>query len=203
MPRLMTVDLTGKLTGPNCVLRIKTNMECYYDQAFIVARDRVAESSLRVSSLPVARAELGHRGYTREISPDGGQPLIYDYDYVDPAPLASFAGKLTRYGDVAPLLRSDDDQLCLVGPGDEVRIEFQASALPPLPPGWTRSYVRPELRLLQGRRPVHGHQRYDRAACPGGRCRPFRLVPASSDPAIPLTRRTCAQYQIRPAGGGD
>ena len=56
MPRLMTLDLTGKLTGPHCILRIKTNMECYYDQAFIAVRDRAAEASLRVTTLPVARA---------------------------------------------------------------------------------------------------------------------------------------------------
>ena len=43
LPRLMTLDLTGKLAGPSCVLRIKTNMECYYDQAFIAVRDRVAD----------------------------------------------------------------------------------------------------------------------------------------------------------------
>ena len=29
LPRMTTLDLTGKLTGPRCVLRIRTNMECY------------------------------------------------------------------------------------------------------------------------------------------------------------------------------
>jgi tetratricopeptide (TPR) repeat protein len=141
LPRLMTVDLTGKLSGPHCTIRIKTNMECYYDQAFVVVRDRNAEASLRVSTLEVARARLNYRGYTREISPDGMQPLMYDYDHVDPAPLAGFHGKLTRHGDVTPLLRADDDQFCVVGPGDEVQIEFPASALPLVPSGWTRSYI--------------------------------------------------------------
>jgi hypothetical protein len=116
-------------------------MECYYDQAFLALRDRRAESELRVARLPVARAVLGHRGYTREISPEGRQPLLYDYDYVDPAPLARMAGKLTRYGDVAKLLRADDDQFCVLGPGDEVRLEFDAADLPPLPAAWSRSYV--------------------------------------------------------------
>jgi tetratricopeptide (TPR) repeat protein len=141
LPRMTTLDLTGKLTGGHCVVRIKTNMECYYDQAFLAVRDRQAEAQLRVSSLPVARAMLAHRGYTREISPDGRQPLVYDYDYVDPAPLARLAGKLTRYGNVARLLQTDDDQFCVIGPGDEVRLEFDAAGLPPLPAGWTRSYV--------------------------------------------------------------
>jgi hypothetical protein len=51
------------------------------------------------------------------------------------------AGTLTRFGDVSPLLQADDDRLCLVGPGDEVRIEFDAVKLPKLAEGWTRSYV--------------------------------------------------------------
>jgi tetratricopeptide (TPR) repeat protein len=139
MPRLMTIDLTGKVTGPRCVLRLKTNMECYYDQAFIAIAEPTAR--LRTHTLPVARATLGYRGYTREVSPDGRLPLLYDYDYVDPAPLARLAGNLTRFGEVADLFRNDDDRHCLVGPGDEVRIEFDAKALPALPDGWTRSYV--------------------------------------------------------------
>jgi hypothetical protein len=141
LPRLTTLDLTGKLGGERCVLRIKTNMECYYDQAFIAVRDRSAEKSLRIKSLPVARAVLGYRGHIRETSPDGEEPLLYDYDHVDPAPLARLSGKLTRFGDVTPLLQTDDDQLCLIGPGDEVRLEFEATNLPALAPGWVRSYV--------------------------------------------------------------
>jgi tetratricopeptide (TPR) repeat protein len=139
MPRMMTVDLTGKVAGPRCMLRLRTNMECYYDQTFVA----IAEPSTRLKThtLPVSRASLSYRGYTREVSPDGRLPLLYDYDYVDPAPLARLAGKLTRFGDVAKLLHADDDQFCLVGPGDEVRIEFEAKALPALPEGWTRSYV--------------------------------------------------------------
>ncbi len=168
LPRLMTLDLTGKLTGPKCVLRIRTNMECYYDQAFVAVRDRAAESALRVTKLAVGRAELGHRGYTREVSPDGRQPLLYDYDYVDPAPLARFSGKLTRYGDVVDLLRADDDRLCVVGPGDEVRIEFDARDLPRAARR-VDAELRPAiLRLLQGRRPVHGAVRYGRAAALAG-----------------------------------
>ena len=141
MPRMTTLDLTGKLNGPRRVIRIKTNMECYYDQAFVALRDRCSESKLRQTTLTPARAVLGHRGYTREVSPDGRLPLLYDYDYIDPAPLALMSGALTRHGDVVPLLLDDDDQLCLVGPGDEVRLEFSAKGLPPLAEGWSRSFV--------------------------------------------------------------
>jgi tetratricopeptide (TPR) repeat protein len=139
MPRLTTLDLTGKLAGSRCVLRLRTNMECYYDRAFLALAE--PDPGLRTTRLPVKSATLGYRGYTREISPDGRLPLIYDYHYIDPAPLARLHGRLTRYGDVTPLLNDDDDRLCLVGPGDEVKLEFDAASAPPLPEGWTRSYV--------------------------------------------------------------
>jgi tetratricopeptide (TPR) repeat protein len=202
LPRLMTIDLTGKLAGPSCVLRIKTNMECYYDQAFVAVRDLKAEGELHVQTLPVARGVLGHRGYTREISPDGAQPLIYDYDYVDPAPLARLSGKLTRYGDVARLLNRDDDLLCIVGPGDEVRLEFDASRLPPLPPGWTRSYVLRAYGYCKDADPFT-------AASDSVEPLPWREMPAF--PFGPDAKRRAdsafesylREFQTRPAGGGD
>jgi hypothetical protein len=202
LPRLMTLDLTGKLTGPRCVLRIRTNMECYYDQAFIAVRDRAAESSLRVATLPVARAVLGHRGYTREVSPDGRQPLLYEYDYVDPAPLAWFSGRLTRYGDVADLLRSDDDRLCVVGPGDEVRIEFDAKELPPLPEGWTRSYVLRSYGYCKDADPFTAlSDTVEPLPWRGMPAFPFgRDVKRPADPAYEAYLR---EYQTRPAGGGN
>lgn len=139
LPRRMTVDLKGKLIGPTCRLRITTNMECYWDEAFLAVIDD--RPKLRVTCLPVARASLGFKGYLREMSPDGGQPLLYAYDYEDPAPLARMIGTLTRFGEVRDLLTKDDDKLCVVGPGDEVRLEFEAKAVPELPTGWTRSFV--------------------------------------------------------------
>ncbi len=139
LPRMTTLDLTGKLTGPKCAIRLRTNMECFWDQAFVAVRE--PDSGVRITPLPLTRATLGYRGYTREVSPDGRPPTLYDYDHVDPAPLAGLEGRLTRYGDVAELIRDDDDHLCLVGPGDEVRLEFDASHAPALPTGWTRSYL--------------------------------------------------------------
>jgi hypothetical protein len=139
LPRRMSIELTGKLSAERCVLRIRTNMECYWDEAFLAVRQQAP--GIVVSQSPIRSAALRYRGYVREVSPDGKLPLIYDYDYVDPAPLERLPGLLTRYGDVLPLIRSDDDQLCTVGPGDELALEFVASGIPPLPSGWTRSYV--------------------------------------------------------------
>jgi tetratricopeptide (TPR) repeat protein len=201
MPRLTTLDLTGKLTGGTCVLRIRTNMECYFDQAFVAVRDRQAESALRVTSLPVARAALGHRGYTREVSPDGRAPLIYDYDYVDPAPLARLSGKLTRYGDVSRLLQIDDDQFCVLGPGDEARLEFDAAGLPPLPAGWTRSYVLRAVGYCKDADPFT--KTSDTVEPLPWRGMPaFPFAPGIVLPAGSSYETYLHEYQTRPAGGG-
>jgi hypothetical protein len=202
LPRLTTLDLSGKLVGKRCVLRIKTNMECYYDQAFIAVRDSQAESSLRVTTLPVARAALGPRGYTREVSPDGRQPLVYDYDHVDPAPLARVAGKLTRYGDVAPLIQSDDDRFCVIGPGDEARLEFDAAGLPPLPSGWTRSYVLRSFGYCKDADPFTATS--DTVEPLPWRGMPeFPFAPGVSRPSSPKYEAYLREYQTRPAGGGE
>ncbi len=200
LPRMTTVDLTGKLGGERCVLRIKTNMECYYDQAFVAVRDRLAEKQLRVKSLPVARAVLGYRGYTREVSPDGEQPLLYDYDHVDPAPLARLSGKLTRFGDVAELLKNDDDRLCLVGPGDELRVEFAAAGLPELAPGWTRSFVFRSFGYCKDADPfTAGGDSVEPLPWRGMPAYPFdQDVARPRDEAYKSYLRT---YQTRPAGG--
>lgn len=200
LPRTTTLDLTGKLTGPRCVLRLRTNMECYWDQAFVAVRDRAAEASLRQTTLPVARAALGHRGCSREVSPDGKQPLLYDYDYIDPSPLALMAGRLTRYGDVRPLLLDDDDQLCLVGPGDEVRLEFDGHHLPALAPGWTRSYVLKAVGYCKDADPFTADS--DRVEpLPWRGMPPYPFARDVARPADSPYRRYLELFQTRPAGG--
>jgi hypothetical protein len=176
LPKLTTLDLTGKLVGPRCVIRLRTNLECYWDQAFVAVREPGPD--LRIVSLPVSRAVLGYRGYTMETSPDGRMPMLYDYETVVPMPLARMSGRLTRYGDVAPLLQHDDDQLCLVGPGDEVRVEFDAKAVPSLPSGWSRSYV---LRAV-------------------GYCKDDDLFTATGDSVEPLPWKGMTAYPFGPEG---
>ncbi len=200
LPRLTTLELTGKLTGPSCILRLRTNMECYWDQAFVALRDREAEASLIQTTLPVARAALGHRGYSREVSPDGREPLLYDYDHVDPAPLALMAGKLTRHGDVQPLLTDDDDHLCLVGPGDEVRLEFDARRLPDLPAGWTRSYVLQAVGYCKDADPLTALSD-SVEPLPWRAMPPFPFSPETHHPDDPSYQAYLREYQTRPAGG--
>ncbi|MFO0960151.1 MAG: CRTAC1 family protein [Isosphaeraceae bacterium] len=197
LPRLTTLELTGKLGGPRCVLRLRTNMELYWDRAFIAALEPSGKA--RVTTLSPGRADLSYRGYLREVSPDGRLPLLYDYESIDPAPLARFRGNLTRHGDVLGLIREDDDHLCLVGPGDELALEFAEADAPALPRGLDPPVRAAGLGLLQGCRPIHRRQRRCRADAVEWHA-PTRSAPKASDQGTMPTRGTCGPTKpARPA----
>jgi hypothetical protein len=200
LPRLTLLDLSGKLGGADCTIRLRTNMECYWDRAFIAVRDSAAESAVHVTSLAVAQAALGYRGFTRETTPDGRPPLLYDYDHIEAAPLARMAGWLTRYGDVAELLRDDDDRFCVIGPGDEVRLEFDALAPPPLPPGWTRSFVLRAVGYCKDADPFTATSD-DVGPLPWRGMPPFPFGAEAERPHDPAHADYLRRYQTRPAGG--
>jgi hypothetical protein len=148
LPRMMTVEVTGQLGGPRCVVRLRTNMHVYWDQIFVArlaeripATDHDRPKSFRATYLQVADAQLESRGCAQEFSPDGGKPTIYDHDRRDLVPLAHQSGYLTRLGGVTELLRDRDDRFVIFGPGDEITARFDARQLPELPKGWIRSFV--------------------------------------------------------------
>jgi hypothetical protein len=85
-------------------------------------------------------------------------------------------GTLTRMGDVRELLMTDDDRVCTVGSGEEVRLEFDGKSLPQLPQGWTRSYV---LRAI-------------------GYCKDADPFTAGSDSVQPLPWRAMPPYPFEP-----
>ncbi|HJT78796.1 MAG TPA: FG-GAP-like repeat-containing protein, partial [Gemmataceae bacterium] len=104
LPRMMTLDVTGKLTGPSCVVRLRTNMQVFWDQAFVAPLLETVGpgkgGTVRATALEVDRASLAARGCMQEFSPDGRQPTLYDYDRIDAVPVSRLAGRLTRLGDV-------------------------------------------------------------------------------------------------------
>ena len=141
LPKTMTVDLTGKLhSRKESRVRITTNMRIYWDQILV---DTFADPApLKVVQLDAAKARLGWGGYPREFSPDGGKPLQYDYSVRDlTAPWKSQLGNYTGYGDVKSLVHKKDDMYVVMLHGDEITLDFDAHALPPLPSGWSRSFL--------------------------------------------------------------
>jgi tetratricopeptide (TPR) repeat protein len=152
LPRMMTLDVTGKLSGPSCQVRLRTNMQVFWDQIFVAplehrvpyepdAKEVKGTDFLRVTALKVESAELSPKQCMLEYSPDGRQPTIYDYYRQGTNPVTVPAGRITRYGDVTELLTKTDDCFVIFGPGDELTVNFDATKLPPLPESWTRDFV--------------------------------------------------------------
>jgi hypothetical protein len=140
LPRMMTVDISSLPVRQSGQLRIRTNMEVFWDQIFIaedVVGDQVAVHTMR----PLV-AELRPLGYPREYSPDGRQPAVYDYHRLDKGmAFKNLSGDYTRFGDVRPLLDDVDDQFVIMGKGEEVALEFDAGGLPALPVERSRTLV--------------------------------------------------------------
>jgi len=139
-PQTVVVDLTGKFLSASREVRIVTNMRIYWDQILV---DTSGEDyRLQLTRLDPSIAELRWRGFSLEYSPDGRQPLSYDYKKVSfTSPWKVMTGRYTREGDVRELLLESDDMFVISKPGDELILSFAADKLPALPKGWTRTFL--------------------------------------------------------------
>ena len=148
-PRTMTADLTHNLPLGTQKIRITTNLQIYWDNILIDRTTQPAqdenneakEQPIRLTPLPLTRADLEFHGYPQKIegTPPGNVQYIYEKTSAT-GPYTRPAGNYTRYGDVLPLLTATDDKLAVFGSGDEVRLDFDPSELPALPQGWVRDY---------------------------------------------------------------
>jgi tetratricopeptide (TPR) repeat protein len=140
LPRTIVVDLTGKLPAHARRIRLRTNLQIYWDQIRV---DNGADipHTMHETELPLASARLAFRGYPKQI--EGATPgdLTYDYQQISQTgPFFWPRGSYTRYGEVMPLLTAEDDEYVIFGSGEEIDAEFSDSALPPLPSHWKRDY---------------------------------------------------------------
>jgi len=139
-PQTVVADLSGKFLSTSREVRIVTNMRIYWDQ--ILVDTSAGNFPLRLTRLDPSVAELRWRGFSLEHSPDGRQPLGYDYNDVSfTSPWKVMTGRYTREGDVRELLLASDDMFAISRPGDELSLSFAANKLPPLPQGWTRTFL--------------------------------------------------------------
>ncbi|HEX9944090.1 MAG TPA: CRTAC1 family protein, partial [Thermoanaerobaculia bacterium] len=112
-----------------------------------LAWDRLAWTRQPTDAAPVVRARLSprgadlrYRGFSQLIRKAPNGPHGFDYQTVQKeSPWLPFPGRYTRYGDVRELLAEADDRSVILAPGDEIALEFDASGLPPVPAGWTRT----------------------------------------------------------------
>lgn len=140
LPRTIVVDLTEKLPPGARRIRIKTNLQIYWDQVLVDNGPEIAANTRR-TELPLAMAHLAFRGYPQQV--DGKTPgdLTYHYDRISATgPFQWQRGSYTKYGDVTPLLKQIDNHYVIFGSGEEIDAEFSDASLPPLPSGWKRDY---------------------------------------------------------------
>ncbi|HBL30139.1 MAG TPA: hypothetical protein DD490_25155, partial [Acidobacteria bacterium] len=197
-PKTIVVDLTDRFLSASREVRIVTSLCVYWDEIFLATDTEAPETEL--TGLAPQAASFAYRGFSRPvIHPERKQPESFDYQSWMPVSMWNpTPGLYTRYGDVLPLLAEIDDRLLIMGSGDEIRLHFDAGALPDLPAGWRRDF----LLLVDGWAkdadantafsqtveplPFHGMSQYP---YPEG----------ESFPAGEIHRRDRELYQTRPA----
>jgi tetratricopeptide (TPR) repeat protein len=170
--KMIVTDLSGKVSVSDPRIRIRTNMQLHWDQAFFSTS--TPGESVESYTLKPTSADLHYRGFSRPYR-KGGRYGPHWFDYattsIDPK-WRDLEGNYTRYGDVLPLLLETDDKYIIKNAGDETTIEFGAKNLPELPEGWKRDFLihsvgwvkDGDLNTAEGQRvdplPFHGMTRY-------------------------------------------
>jgi len=140
LEHMMTLEMTGKIHPDDRKIRIRGNMEIYWDRIFLA--EHLGDGAVSLAEVGAGSADLHFLGYPREYSPDGHHPNLADYANVDRnVAWKLMAGKYTRYGEVAELLAEADDCFVVMGRGDEVTMRFPAEAFGPVPPGRQRTFI--------------------------------------------------------------
>ncbi len=170
--KTIIADLSGKFLSENHQVRICTNMEIYWDQAFFAST--LPDAPLEISHLDPVNADHHFRGFSRTYRKGGPYgPHWFDYETVTTTQKwRDLSGTYTRYGDVVELLQNPDNQYIIANAGDETTIEFDASHLEVLPEGWSRDFLiyssgwvkDGDMNTAQGNRvgplPFHGMTQY-------------------------------------------
>lgn len=139
LPKTMVVPLGEMALPPEAVLRLRTNMRIYWDR--IELAEIADDADLRRYELAPSTADLRFAGYPEPHRPGGRPPTEYRYGRRRSSDIwGAHEGGYTRYGEVLPLLTAVDDRYVITHHGDEVRLRFDAAAVPPPPPGTRREF---------------------------------------------------------------
>lgn len=136
MPRRAAVPVPRLPRGTRA-LRLTTNQEIYWDRVVFAWTE---PAPVARTALTMVVAEQAQRGFARRTTAAQQRPF---YDYAHRAPLWDTRvqdGYYTRLGRIEPLVAAHDDAVAVIGPGEEIHLEF-AATLPPLAQGWTRRFV--------------------------------------------------------------
>lgn len=127
-----------KLPPGTTRLRISSNMQIYWDQISIVDAHEV--ETVAQQQLPLLAAEVAEVGFSTRVIHDQRR-TIYDYQNRPPFGGARHpSGFYTALGDAKELVDQTDDAVAIIGPGEELHMEFAEPQSPPRD-GWSRYYV--------------------------------------------------------------
>lgn len=138
--KTVIVDLSDKFLSTERKVRIRTNMEIYWDHIFF-ARDEASE--IEMTKMNPESADYHYRGFSKSFRKEGRYgPHWFDYSSeIAGQKWRDLTGMYTRYGDVTELLQGADDRYIIANAGDETTITFDASNLPNLQKGWKRDFL--------------------------------------------------------------
>lgn len=195
--KTMVLDVTDVIDRDDPRLRVATTLALSWD-AIRLVRDG-DDAPFTDTPLEPLSAEVAYRGFSAPLpDPSGEFSARFDWDAVDSPRWDQHPGRYTRYGDVLPLLTAIDDRTVIFGSGDAVFLSFDATALPPLPEGWTRDWLlfvdgwakdgdpNTSASHAVGPLPFHGMSDYP-------------PPPGEAFPDTPELRAWDAEYNTRPA----
>ncbi len=137
--KTVVVDLSGVFRSDDRRIRIRTNMQIYWDRAFFA--DEV-NGPIHITSLDPGSANLAFRGYSRQHRSTPYSPHIPDYQDVSTGQKwRDLTGHYTRYGDVKPLLSDAENKYVIMNAGDEIQLQFPVADAPALADGWRRDFL--------------------------------------------------------------
>jgi tetratricopeptide (TPR) repeat protein len=139
--KTVIADLSGKFITDDHRIRIRTNMEIYWDEIFF--SNGLSDAPVVTTEMEPSSADLHYRGFSAMFRKgERNGPHWFDYSRVSKeAKWRDLTGNYTRYGDVLPLLSASDNKYIIYNAGDEATISFNAGSLPDLKKGWKRDFL--------------------------------------------------------------
>lgn len=136
MPRAAAVPIS--LPEKTRLLRLRTNMEIYFDQLALVKIDH--PPSIKQHELELHKATLKQLGFPRR---QDNQQRVPEYNFADLKPFWDtryMEGAYSQLGDITELLTSKDNALAIIAAGEAIELQF-VDNLPQLVDGDKRYYI--------------------------------------------------------------
>ncbi len=136
MPRAATVPIS--LPNKTRFLRIRTNMEVYFDQLGLIQTE--VPENIATYQLKLSHANVKQLGFPRR---QDNEQRVPSYDYTDIEPFWDtryMEGAYSQLGEVTELLEEQDNALAIIGAGESIEL-FYIDDLPQLEENHNRYYL--------------------------------------------------------------